>query len=214
MRAKTMGALLVSMVAAGASYAQYEAQLPILASDRMSVDDMAQEIPDFEILSPKVTGLMMTRGENALERGIAAVEKAAGAEPKKREKLERRARGAFEEAERNFVTVLRSDPGFVKAYVGLARTWSASGQTEKALGAWSEAYVRAPESEETLLGLGTALMGVGRTWVAAAVYPHLLEFAPEAAPGYLETLRAWGQQRIESGEKDADLLLRWIEQQE
>jgi tetratricopeptide (TPR) repeat protein len=156
---------------------------------------------------------LVSEGWAAYNRGLELRSKAAEEVEKKRKKMEKQAARAFAESERSFTAALQQDGELVEGYIGLARTWSATGEIDKSLQAWGEAYRRAPQREEVLLGLGDGFMAAGRTRDAASVYNELKQHSPEAADRYLERLRGWAEERSAEGDEEAAQLVDWIDQQ-
>jgi len=152
-------------------------------------------------------GLAARDGAWRLEKQLA------GAPAEQRDKLEKKIRGAYEEAVRHFRSAVALFPEHHQALGSLGYAQRQLGHYEEAMQAYDAALALAPDYVEAIEYRGEALLGLGRINEAQNAYRVLAEKKPDLAAELLGAMRSWIEARRSDGGADAaqlDGLESWI----
>ena len=119
-------------------------------------------------------------------------EKAAKAtSDSKREKLKGKAKAAFENAIRDYVSALRKDDTLDEAYVGLGQLFAKAGQYEQSMESFGKALTLDPENTEAMIGQARGQLATFKVEDAKTSYTELAKVDGESAGGFLGEMRNW-----------------------
>jgi len=179
---------------------------PLAAQSGNPVDNLT--LADAKSKDPSlVAAAHLTRAERALARALRSEEQEVDAE-----KRAKKARSAYQQAEREATSALASDPGLLRAYLVRGQARLSLGNAAAAREDCLLAVSHAPGDGEALFCYGRASLGVGEGGQALTAYTELRGKAgsAEQAAQLLAEIRTWVDANPQ-GEKE-QAAARWLEQ--
>lgn len=174
-------------------------------------------VPPTPQLSPEQEALQhYDRGVAMREKAWKLEEKAAGAAPADRAKLEVKAGKLYAKAEREYRSATAKNPRLHQAWSDLGYTLRRSGDYVGALGAYDRALALAPNYLEAVEYRGEAYLGLNRVDDAKQAYLSLFAADRAKADKLLAAMSGWVEKRrAERGGVDGatvDGLAGWVAQ--
>lgn len=157
-------------------------------------------------------------GVRQLERAKELIDKAAAEDGAKRDKLEKKARKAFESAVKELTAAGKLAPQNTAAHAWLGWALRRLGREEEAVAAFDRALAQSPDEVALLHQRAESYLALGRVQGATDSYAAIATKDPGRGAALLAAIKAWAAARradpqgVDGGQLDT--LEAWIAEQE
>jgi len=149
-------------------------------------------VPAAPSLSPEQIAVNeYNAGLELREKALAADDKAAAVDGKKRAKFEAKRDGLFEKAAKRFQVAINKKPNFAQAHGSLGYALRRLGKFDEAMVAYDTALGLNPNYPNAIEYRGEALLGLGRVAEAQEAYQKLATMSSEHALELLAAIELW-----------------------